>query len=262
MARRTYCQLSLGERDQLAVLSARGYSLGSIAKRLQRHKSSISRELHRNRAPIYNAYGGGKAHLRAQVRKRRAARRARLKNATIRLYVRRKLRQGWSPEQIAGRLPQEHPGMRISHEAIYQYVYMPAIRRQDNLVRHLARAHKRRQLKGHRHTHRDLHIPERISISHRPRAVQRRRQVGHWESDGVIARGSRAALHVLVERKTRLTKISRLSSFSARATRSAITKTLSHYPPRARRTITYDNGTENIEHREVDFVLGTRSYFC
>ena len=210
---------------------------------------------------IYNAYGGGSAHRRAELRKREAGRRPRLKHAKIRSYVKRKLRTGWSPEQIAGRLPQQQPGLQISHEAIYQYIYSFTTRRVENLVSCLARAHKRRQLKGHRHTHREPHIPERISILRRPEVVKHRRQLGHWESDTVIARHSQAALHVMVERKTRLTKISKLVGCTAQATSATINRRLSHHPHRARRTITYDNGKENVQHIHVNNVLGTRSFF-
>jgi IS30 family transposase len=92
--------------------------------------------------------------------------------------------------------------------------------------------------------------------------VQQRRQLGHWESDTVIARHSKAALHVVVERKTRLTKITKVDGCTAQATRSALNRRLSHYPQAARRTITYDNGKENVQHTRVNQVLGTRSFFC
>lgn len=262
MAQRTYSQLSLRERDRLAVLRAQGLSIGEMARRLERNKSTISRELRRNRGPTYCSYGAGSAQHRACQRKKLAARRERLKNQRIRTYVRTKLRLGWSPEQIAGRLSMKHPGLHISHEAIYQYVYEPNVRRRENLVPYLPRAHRRRQVKGHRHTHRDSHIPERISIHQRPAHILTRKQLGHWESDTVTSRKSLAALHVIVERTTRLTKIAKLARCTARNSRCTITRTLSHYPAKARRTITYDNGKENVEHRQTNTVLGTRSFFC
>lgn len=262
MAHRTYSQLSLEERDRIAALRAQGVSIGEMARRLKRNKSTISRELHRNRAAVYCSYGAGTADRRAHQRKCLAAHRPRLKDARTRIYVHRKLRQGWSPEIIAGRLPMKHPGLSISHEAIYQYIYQPEVRRRENLVPHLVRAHKRRQIKGHRHTHCDSHIPGRISIRQRPAHVDTRKQFGHWESDAVQSRQSVSSLHVLVERKTRFIKISKLARRTARHTRTAITRTLSQYPAHARRSITYDNGSENVEHREVNRTLGTNSFFC
>lgn len=262
MAHTTYSQLSLEERDRIAAFRAQGHSLGEMATRLQRNKSTISRELRRNGGTVYWSYGAGTADRRARQRKYLAARRPRLKDAQIRTYVHRKLRQGWSPEIIAGRLPMTHPELSISPEAIYQYVYQPEIRRQENLIPCLVRAHRQRQLTGHRHTHREPHIPGRISIRQRPAGVHTRTQFGHWESDGVQSRRCLSSLHVMVERKTRFTKISKLPRRSARHTRNAITRTLSRYPRCARLSITYDNGSENVEHREVNRVLNTKSFFC
>jgi len=136
------------------------------------------------------------------------------------------------------------------------------IRRQENLVPYLPRAHWKRQLKGHRHTHRDPHIPERVSVRQRPAHIARRKQLGHWENDLIISRRSPVALNILVERKSRLTKITKVEGHTPRHTRCAITRTLARYPKAARRSITYDNGHENLEHREVNEVLGTTSYFC
>ena len=262
MAHRTYQQLCLEERDRLAILRVQGLSMNEIARRLKRNKSTVSRELQRNCGTVYHSYGGGSAEGQAQQRRRHASRRDRLRNPRIRSYVRLKLKLGWSPEQIAGRLPQAKPGLRVSHEAIYQYVYHPMIRQEENLVPYLARAHWKRQRRGHRHTHRDPHIPERISVRQRPGYINRRRQLGHWENDLIISRRSPAALNILVERKTRLTKLVKVAHHRPQDTRRAITRTLSHYPKSARRSITYDNGHENLHHREINSVLGTASYFC
>ena len=124
----------------------------------------------------------------------------------------------------------------ICPESIHRFVYDPDIRRQENLVPYLARVHRHRLPWGHRHTHRDLHIPERISIRQRPAAVENRKQVSHWENDSVMARASQAAVNVLVERTIRLTKLSRLSQRTAWATSVAIVRSLSHLPSRLRRT--------------------------
>ena len=262
MAQRTYCQLSLEERDRLAIFRALGLSINEMARRLERNKSTVSRELQRNSGAVYKSYGGGSADHRARQRRQEASRRERLRNPRIRAYVHCKLRLGWSPEQIAGRLPQVIPGLSVSHEAIYQYIYHPMIRREENLVPCLARAHWRRQQKGHRHTHRDPHIPERISIRQRPADIGQRKQLGHWENDLIISRRSPVALNILVERKSRFTKIAKVAHHTPHETRCAITKILSRYPKHARRSITYDNGHENLHHRQVNAVLGTVSYFC
>lgn len=244
------------------MLRAQGVSLNEIARRLGRNKSTVSRELCRNRGAIYHSYGGGSADRRARSRRQKASQRERLRVPGVRAFVRRKLHSGWSPEQIAGRLPRERPGCHISHEAIYQYVYDRSVRQRENLVPCLARAHWKRQNKGHRHTHRDPHIPARISIQDRPRTITARRQMGHWENDLIISRQSSVALNILVERKTRYSKLTKVAQHTPHATRCAITKTLSRLPRTARRSITYDNGHENLHHQQVNEVLGTRSYFC
>lgn len=262
MGQNAYCHLSLEERDRLAVMRAQGLSINEIARRLNRNKGTISRELSRNGGSLYLSYGSGSANRRARLRRQIASRHERLRDIQVRAFVRRKLKLGWSPEQIAGRIPQVMPGRHISHEAIYQYVYDYHVRRRENLVPFLPRAHWKRQLKGHRHTHRDPHIPERISIRQRPTKIERRRQLGHWENDLVISRRSPVAINILVERKTRYTRLTKVTQHTPHATRCAITRTLSRLPKRARRSITYDNGHENLHHRQVNSVLGTVSYFC
>lgn len=257
-----FTHLTPEERDEIAVMRAQGKSLNDIAHKLQRTKSTISRELRRNRSLIYNVYLSHRAQQRAAERKSVAHQRPRLKHSMIRCYVTRKLKQGWSPEQIAGRLSIEYPALSISHEALYQYLYDSRVRQNNDLVPYLPRAHKRRQLKGHRHTHRSLHIPHRISIDERPASISTRKQFGHWETDSVISRQSTAALNVSVERKSRFSKITKMTQKSAQQTRCALTRTLSRLPRHARRTVTYDNGSENVEHFRVNEVLGTQSYFC
>lgn len=257
-----FTHLTPEERDTIAIMRVQDKSLNDIAQTLQRPKSTISRELQRNRSLVYNVYLSHRAQQRAMERKSTAHRRPRLKNGMIRHYVTSKLKQGWSPEQIAGRLSTEHPTLSISHEAIYQYLYDSRVRQNKDLVPYLARAHRRRQQKGHRHTHRSLHIPHRISINERPQHISTRRQFGHWETDSVISRQSTAALNVSVERKSRFTKITKINQKSAQQTRCALTRTLSQLPAHARRSITYDNGSENVEHLRVNEVLETQSYFC
>jgi len=130
----TYSQLSSEERDQIAILHAQGKSLSDIAKIIGRNKSTVSREPNRNRTPTYNVYLPHKAHERAKQRNLQAAKRPRLKNQTIRAYVMTKLITGWSPEQIAGRLPIDHPKLTISHEAIYQYIYDKQTHKQQSTI--------------------------------------------------------------------------------------------------------------------------------
>ena len=256
----SYEHLSSHERDILAVLRSRGQSLRQIAAVLRRAPSTLARELRRNAPPIYTGYYlAHKAQHRAEVRNRRSHQRPRLKTARLRRYVVARLRAGWSPELIAGRWRRRHPDEVISHEPIYQWVYAEA----RDLVPCLVRAHRRRRYRGYvRGKHRRVHIPQRVSIRHRPAVVQRRRQFGHWETDTMISRASAVALQVTVERTARYTKLAALPRKGAQEMRRALTRRLRQYPRRLRRSLTYDNGSENTEHVQTNRVLGSRSYFC
>ena len=257
-----YKQLSAEDRDQIAVMRAKGQSLGEIARFLGRNKSTISRELRRNRSPVYDRYGANQAQKRAERRKSEAGRRPLLKNDRIRRYVIGKLELGWSPEQIAGRLTRDHPELRISHEAIYQYIYNPQVRRTQELIHLLVRSHKKRQARGHTRRHRKSHIPDRVSIDRRPIYVEKRKQPGHWESDTIISRQSKEAIGVCLERSTRFVHLAKLEKKGASDLAEALNRRLGRHPPHMRRTITYDNGSENTQHTRVNRVLGTTSYFC
>jgi len=256
---KTYRQLNPNERDLLAVLKSKGKSLREIATVLKRSPSTLSRELKRNAPPVYTGYYlAHKAQERANKRKHESHRRQRLKNNSIRRYVEKRLRLEWSPELIAGRLAIEHPGLSISHEAIYQWVYQEA----THLIFSLVRAHRKRKRRGYSRKHKTSHIPERISIQERPKTVLKRLHVGHWETDTISCRKSYQAVQVTVERKARYANVAKLKTKTARAMSIALTRRLSRYPRELRLSITYDNGPENAEHMRTNKILGTCSYFC
>jgi IS30 family transposase len=258
----SYEHISADERDQIAHWYNAALSLSDIAGRLGRHKSSISREIQRNKSTVFEVYHAHKAHVRAEERAKKTHQRPRLKHRRIRHYVETKLKLGWPPEQIAGRLPIDHRGFTISMEAIYQYIYDSSVRKHSDYVPLLTRRHERRQRKGHRKTHKSSHIPLRVDILQRPRHIAKRQQCGHWEADAVISRQSPAAINVTCERKSRYTFITKMNQKSAPQTVRAITKSLRCLPGKVRRTLTYDNGSENVEHDTINHQLGTRSYFC
>jgi len=256
---KTYKQLNPNERDILAVLKSKGKSLREIASILRRSPSTLSRELKRNAPPIYTRYYlSHKAQGRAEMRKCESHQRQRLKNDFIRQYVEKRISLGWSPELIAGRLAIDHPKFTISHEAIYQWVYQDA----THLILSLVRAHRKRKHRGYSRKHKKSHIPERISITKRPKTVLKRLHFGHWETDTISCRKSYQAIQVTVERKARYTKMAKLKTKSARAMSIALTRRLSRYPKKLRLSVTYDNGPENAEHMRTNKFLGTSSYFC
>jgi IS30 family transposase len=174
----------------------------------------------------------------------------------------KKLKLKWSPELIAGRLSIDHPGLHISYEAIYQFIYDKETRKKHNLVKYLARVHKRRRLPTHSHRHKSPHIPRRVSIKERSPEANERIQAAHWEADTIISRRSKAALGIMLERTSRRIHLAKLPAKTAAYFRAAINRRLSRYPKHIRLSITYDNGCENVEHEYTNKVRGTRSYFC
>lgn len=249
-----YKHLNRRERDRIAVQHARGFPIRAMARELNRSPATISRELRRNASQ--GDYLSGEAHRSADVRFRRSHRRPRLKDPAIASYVRRKIRCGLSPEQVAGRISLE-TGDAVSHEAIYQWIYADA----RELIHYLHRGRPKRVSRRYR-KHTRPRIPGRISILERPAVIETRTESGHWEIDTIWSRGGMAILVILTERKTRLVKLSYLPRRTALGVDAAIVRKLSQYPASLRRTLTYDNGTENSQHPKTNATLGTRSFFC
>jgi IS30 family transposase len=257
-----YKQLTQSEREYIANLLSEGFSLGDIAKALDRNKSTISRELARNSAPERQRYTPCRAHARACERKSSANTHERLKNDFIRQYVKDGLEKGWSPEQISGRVQIDHPGNCINHEAIYQYIYHPQNPQRLEMIDLLRRAHKKRRNKSIGRKERKTKIPNRISIDVRPRSVENRHRYGHWEGDSLISRKSKAALNTLAERKSRLVLITKLPRKGAAETNKAIINRLKKLAAGGRQTLTLDNGTENAKHEQLSAKLGIKCYFA
>ena len=254
---RTYKQLSKEERDRLSLLKAQGKTLREIAVMIGRDVSTVSRELKRNSRPFHADYLPHRAQEQADARKAAGHERERLRKPGLKACVRRLLRQGWSPERISGRL-KLLGSESISHEAIYQWLYADS----RDLLPFLVRAHRLRLKRGHTKKHRSWHIPSRTPISQRPESDGLREEPGHWECDTIIGLKSGSALRVLVERKSRFTRLGKLRAKNAKSMRKSINHALGRFPKHLRRSITYDNGSENTQHQQVNKKLGTSSYFC
>ena len=257
---KNYRHLSLDERETLLMLKAQGHSLRKIAFFLSRSPSSLSREIKRNRIRIgfWPTYRPAKAHGQARFRLRTKHRKSSPLNKDMALQskVVQLLENRWSPELISGRLKLEAGHLVVSHEAIYRWIYSHA----RHLIPSLLRSHPKRWPRLSRSRTNRI-IPRRISIHQRPPEINRRESPGHWEADLVWGQ-SRAALQVLVERKTRLTRLKKLPNKSAQAAFGAISDVFSGIPPALRRSITYDNGSENFLHAHLNNTLSLDSYFC
>lgn len=264
-----YKHFSIAEREKLQDGLWAKRSIRSIAEELGRSPSSVSREIRRNLPREHYRYTPRLAHERAQEYRSHRGRKDRLKNDTIRAYAITKLKEGFSPEQIAGRLRIDHPKERISPEAIYQYVYAQVHRGgrgevqpgKTDLRPWLKRRHKARAKQGFRKGARVLR-PRGPSIDSRPAIVDRRTRLGDWESDTVESCLHRPGINTLVERKSGLLCITRLTSKDAHTTRQAITKKLAHLPKHLRRTVTFDNGPENSQWMEMEREVGIRAYYA
>jgi len=252
-----YSHLTADERDRLAGLLAEGLSVRAIARALGRSPSTISREIRRNALES----GAYRPHLADGAYMLRRQRRARLEtDAKLAAYVTDRLTEGWTPEQIAGRLRLGvERGLRaVSTETIYAWIYR-ADQKAGRLWRFLTRRRARRR-KRHGRASRDT-IAEKAHVSQRSDDADARETAGHWEADLLICRRSRPIL-VLHERKTRLTLMSRLAGKTAAETVAAMMAAFRRLDPRMRGSITFDNDTCFARHTLLRGMLSATTYFC
>lgn len=256
--KKQYKHLNADERDKIAVYKAHGFNFSDIARMLGRNRGTITREIQRNGGQQRDVYTSLRAQKKSEERKSQANTHQRLKNPLMREYVREKLKEKWTPEIIAGRFKKEHPGQSISHEAIYQYIYMEA----PELKKHLPRSHRIRKKRGCQRSSSVNRIPSRISIDKRPEKANERQEFGHWEADTAVSRQSKKSLAILLERVSRLTKLTKIERNGAEEFSSAVIQKLRPVDERKRKTITYDNGKENMNHQRINEELNMNSYFC
>lgn len=247
------------ERDRIALLLASRVSMREIARILGRSASSISEEVKRN--SIDGEYKSIKAQELSERRNIVSRRTNPLKSPQIYSYVFNKLRCGWSPEQIAGRLRKENNNKTvISHETIYRYVYSKeGVRR--NLSEYLTKHHYRRRKWHSRYLYR-RGISQRVSIRLRPKEIEKRKSFGHWEADVVEGKAHNKGIQTLLERKTRFYQAKILENIDSEYGVKAQYDVLSKFPKEAIKTLTMDNGKENYNHYKLVSWLGIKTFFC
>ena len=255
-----YDQLSLDERCEIYRLHADGKSRRAIARALGRAPTTITRELARNSGAKVG-YKVEWAMIQARARRRRKLYKLECSSALRKLTL-DGLAMGWSPEQIAGRLELEHGRPMISHESIYRYIYWRVSSHKDYLHRLLPRAKFQRGWRGRKGGSSVHFIPDRIPIAERPPSVSSRQQPGHWEADLMLCRRGGGAILVAHERQSRLTLLSLQSSKEAKPIADRLVAMLAALPLETRRSITFDNGSEFSEHRQLSDRLGMATYFC
>jgi IS30 family transposase len=256
-------RLSLAEREEISRGLLAGESCRAIAIRLNRSSSTISREI---------AMGGGRQTYRAWYCEETAAQRASRPKSRklacsprLRRVVIEMLRDKWSPQQIAKRLTREYPDdpeMRVSHETIYQSLYVQgrgSLRKELSQCLRTGRAQRRSHGRHPDHGQ----IPDMVSISERPAEVEDRAVPGHWEGDLIIGKNNGSAIGTLVERKTRFTMLFALpNGRSAEQVREAMTRKIRELPDYLFRSLTWDRGKEMAEHVKFTVDTGVQIYFC
>jgi len=242
----------------------------AIAGELARAPSTISRELHRNtntpRRSTRLRYAPHAAHQRAELRAGRP-KASKFEHAELAWVVQAKLCVKWSPEQISDHLATtlvDRVEMQVSAETIYQALYVQG------------RGHLRADLHQHLRTGRAVRrprrsttkgpsgkIPDMISISERPAEVADRAVPGHWEGDLILGSNCRSAIATLVERQTRFTILVHLpEGHGAIAVRDGLLAAITTLPQQLRKTLTWDQGTELAQHRQITLSTNMAIYFC
>jgi IS30 family transposase len=285
--------LTLTEREHIDLRWEDGATVRQIARELSRAASTISREVHRNRLVGYPhlpplpdgvrrrrgpvpgthrqrrrvRYRAASAQSKAEARGRRPKPSKLAGHPALQAWVQHKLQEWqWSPEQISARLVEEFPddeSMRISHEAIYQALYVQgrgALKRELTACLRTGRALRkpRRRAEGRRER-----IKDKVMISDRPAEVADRAVPGHWEGDLIVGKDSGSAIGTLVERSTRFVMLLHLpTDHGAEAVRDAIIAQINTLPAALRRTLTWDQGIELARHTEITIAADLPVYFC
>ena len=251
-----YHQITFAERYTLGRLRQHGLPPAAIARVLARHRSTILREIQRNRAASDGTYRPQLADWYARGRRSRSRRNRRFAAAELR-RVCTLLEEQWSPEQIAGYL-RRHRLLRISHETIYRYIWADK-RDGGTLHTHLRGAPKRRRKRYGRYDSRGR-VASKRPITERPAVVETRAQVGHWEADTVLGPG-RPCILSMVERKTGYVVIGKLRARTTAEVNRRAAQLIRHQR-RPVRTITADNGTEFHGYAAIEHATGTPFYFA
>lgn len=242
-------------------------SVRAIARSLNRDHRVLQREVNRNSGDIllYTAVSAQRIHESRQKKKNKK-KLERLENKDLKKYIIEKIKEDWSPEQIAGVLkehkPKEVNNKRISHESIYQYIYNGQ-GKYEYLYPHLRKKKRKRQKRRSRKNREKCLIPDKISIHERPNEINTRSVTGHWESDTLEGKKSvKDAISVQYERKLQLAKLNKIQNMTADETENALRKTIDSVPGYACLSFTLDNGKEGANHAKIRNEYNIDTYHC
>lgn len=258
--------LSEDERVQIADLLCAGHSLRSIARRLGRNPSTISRELRRNSNPTTGAYQPFQAQRRAVARRARSKEGKLRRDPELREFVELHLGKRWSPEQISRALPAAFPGQperHLSTETIYQAIYLPhrgGLERAPGQLRTRRKHRRKRRRPDQRLTRFRV---TGLTINERPAEAAGRAVPGHWEGDLIVGKDNRSAIGTLVDRSTRYVKLVHLpDGRGAEHVRDALVRTFADLPVSLARSLTWDQGSEMGRHDEFTRATNVPVFFC
>jgi IS30 family transposase len=256
--------LTLAEREEISRAMAEGHSIRSIASRLGRAASTVSRELSRNGGRA--SYRATNADSAAWTRALRPKRCKLVKNRVLAGVVTELLRMLWSPEQIAGWLQHTYPNdasLHVSHETIYRSLFIQARGAlKKELLEHLR--HTRGMRRSRSYTQKTaIHgqIADAVSISERPASAEDRAVPGHWEGDLVFG-GANSQIATLVERQTRYLMLVKLEGKDSQTVVNALIKNARRLPQELYKSLTWDRGTEMHAHKRFTMATDIQVYFC
>jgi len=249
-----YRHLTYEERCQIHALRKSGLSDSAIARQLGRGRSTLWREIRRNSGK--RGYRHGQAQRKAEARRSAASSVPRKMTPERWRMVEARLAEGWSPEQVAGRLRQEGEPM-AGRQWIYRRIHADR-KAGGDLWRHLRRRGRKPNWKGGSRSGRGR-IPGRVDISARPAVVEAKARVGDWEADTIVGKGHSGALVSLVDRASKYTLLRRVDRKTADAVGDAMTDMLRSLPVH---TVTADNGKEFAGHARVAKALGAGFFFA
>ena len=268
MQKRRYTRLADQERESISRGLAQHKSIRQLARELNRSPSTISREIRRNKGKSgYRAFSASR-RAKAAASSRKRGKRKIEKQEGLLSYVMEKLQREWSPQEISKRLKIEYAwdmNMQVSHEAIYQYIYvLPRGELKQLLIKGLRqeRKHRRPQKRGDTAETRGK-IANMLSIEERPAEVADRSVPGHWEGDLILGKYKHSALGTLVERTTRYTILVPLGEHKdAASVREAYAEAFKSLPAELKKSLTYDQGKEMSEHEQFTIDTGIQVYFA
>lgn len=257
----SYEHLNIYERKIIKKMLIAGKSMREIGRELDRSPSTIKNEIDRNKEEYW--YHPQKAQEKADQRRSNSKERLIDKNETLKEHIILKLKQGWSPDAISGRLKIEYKkdlSMQISHESIYLWIY-DQVSKGSDIYKYLSRGVKIRHRRLNKYKSR-MKIPDRTSIHKRPKSVESRKYKGHWEGDTVFGKGQSGYIATVVERKSYFLAAGLMEDKRSETCNYAILEGLGNIPNRNIKSITFDNGSEFYHHQTLKEMLECKTYFA